>query len=80
MQRPRLRKTRCSAAAAELERQKGCERKKTLETGRMRKDWVMAIYKGKTDKWARKTRRLKIWLSSYQDALILGMVIKIRIC
>ena len=27
-----------SAVAAELERQKGCERKKTLERGRMRKD------------------------------------------
>ena len=39
MQRPRLRKTRCAAAAAaELERQKGCERKKMLERGRMRKD------------------------------------------
>jgi hypothetical protein len=39
MQRPRLRKTRCSAAAAELERQKGCESKKMLERGRIRKDW-----------------------------------------
>jgi hypothetical protein len=39
MQRPRLRKMRCSAAAAELERQKGCERKKMLERGRIRKYW-----------------------------------------
>ena len=42
----------------------------------MRESQDVAIYKGKTDKWVRKMRRPKIWLSNYQDASILGMVIK----
>jgi len=39
---------RCSvaAAAAELERQQGRERRKTIGRGRMRKDLVVLIYKG----------------------------------
>ena len=61
MQRPRLQKTKCSAAAVELERQRGCERRKKDKTMRWLSD---PIYKERGDRQAQKTRRPKRLLSS----------------
>ena len=40
---------------------------------------VVPIYKEKTDRVGARNKETETWLSSYSDASILGMVIKIRI-
>ena len=79
MQRPSSMKTRCAVAtAAELKWQMGAIGRR-CGMGRMKEDLVGSIYKEGLLKERQKRGGQKYKLSNYKDALIFGMVIKIKI-